>query len=65
MPKPPPVSSVREVADEKGVTVQAVRAAIGRGTLTSYRTGSTVLVIRDKALDDYLARPAQPNRKGS
>jgi excisionase family DNA binding protein len=63
MPKPPPVVSVREVAEAKGISPQAVRTAIARGTLNSYRAGKTVLVLRDKALEAYLAAPPATNRK--
>ncbi len=67
MPKdpPPPVISLREVANQKSVSMQAVHAAAQRGTLTTYKSGGSVLVVRDAALDAYLAAPAQPNRKGS
>lgn len=63
--KPAPVVTVREVAEMKGVSPQAVHACVQRGTLTSYRSGQTVLILRDGALDAYLAAPPQPNSKPS
>ena len=65
MPKPPPVLTIREVASMKGVSPQAVHACVQRGTLTSYRSGRAVLILRDRALDTYLAAPPQPSRKTS
>jgi excisionase family DNA binding protein len=63
MPKPKPVLTIREVADLKGVSTQAVHACVQRGTLTAYRSGNAVLILRDRALEAYLALPPQPNRK--
>lgn len=63
MPESRPVLTVREVAESKGVSPQAVHACVQRGTLTSYRSGRAVLILRDRALDDYLASPPQPNRR--
>lgn len=63
MPKLPPVVTAREVADSKGVSAQAVRACVARGTLNAYRSGGALLIVRDDALAAYLAAPPQPNRK--
>lgn len=60
MATPPPVASVREIAESKGVSPQAVRAAVDRGTVNAYRSAGTVLVVRDAALEAYLATPPQP-----
>lgn len=58
---PPPVLSVREVAELKDVSVQAAHAAAKRGALTTYRSAGTVLVVRDAKLDAYLAStPTKP-----
>jgi excisionase family DNA binding protein len=63
MPKPKPVLTVREVADTKGVSLQAVRTAVERGTLNAYRSGGSILIRHDKALAAYLAAPPATNRK--
>jgi excisionase family DNA binding protein len=63
MPKLPLVLTIAEVASLKGVSKQAVHAVVQRGTLTSYRSGKTVLIKRDKRLEGYLATPPQPNQK--
>jgi len=65
MPKQPPVLTVPEVAAMKRVSQQAVRGAVARGTLTAYRAGRDVLVLRDRKLEAYLAVPPQPGRRNA
>ena len=71
MPKAtaPPVLSLREVAETKGVTVQAVHAAAQRGTITTYKSARTVLVVRDDKLDAYLSAgiggASTPNKRST
>ena len=56
----PNVLPSAEVARRKGVSRQAVATAANRGTINAVRFGRTVLIVRDAALDAYLASPAQP-----
>lgn len=57
-PKPPALRTPADVAREKGVSRQSVYAAIQRGTLTGQRvSGTALLVVCDRKLGTYLARP--------
>ena len=59
--KPPALRTPADVAREKGVSRQSVYTAIQRGTLTEHRvSGTALLVVCDRKLEAYLARPPQP-----
>ena len=60
MAQTPNVLPPAEVARLKGVSRQAVSTAASRGTLNAVRVGRAVLILRDDALDAYLAAPPQP-----
>lgn len=59
MPKQPNVLTAAEVAKQKGVARQAIYQAAERGTLNAVRLGRTLLILRDRALDTYLAQEPQ------
>lgn len=59
MPEPN-VLTVAAVARLKGVSRQAVAAAVARGTLPAARQGGTVLIPRGAKLAAYLATAPRP-----